>query len=210
MFESPDSIQTQVSSRERSLNSSKQNVKYNPSTDEREKPLQANTPDASHTQLEGGITRLNQALYSHVYIMKYSFTPPYCQYILYTLYKPKQENGLDSKHLSPINTIENKVSIPCDGTGCCHMCFLYKQNCYRGSKKGRNFTGFSIKRASKCCDAPLSLLCSVCRNTHCREKRGKESNCTKPSLKFLMLTLAILKILDTKLHKKIIILLLLI
>lgn len=38
---------------------------------------------------------------------------------------------------------------------------------------------FNKKRTSKGCDAPLSLLCSVCKNSH---KKGKESKCTKLSL----------------------------
>lgn len=54
-FQSTDSIQTTESSEERTPNSSKLNVKYNPPKDEREKPLLANISEAS----DRGITGLN-------------------------------------------------------------------------------------------------------------------------------------------------------
>lgn len=53
VFQRLEGIQTTESSGERTPNSSKQNVKYNPLTDEREKPLLANISEASDSRTGG-------------------------------------------------------------------------------------------------------------------------------------------------------------
>lgn len=57
---------------------------------------------------------------------------------------------------------------------CCITVLLWWQTYYYSGVERRGFTGLrkkkKKKRATKGCDAPLSLLCSVCKNTHCREK----------------------------------------
>lgn len=99
-----------------------------------------------------------------------------CRNNMYTLYTLQvKASSLGMKKLILVNAVDKQYN-QCFLTVShkCRMLLHYYTamvtDLLQRKWEAWDFTGFSIKRASKCCDAPLSLLCSVCKNTHCREK----------------------------------------
>lgn len=97
---------------------------------------------------------------------------------MYTIYILKSISSPDIKKFILVNTIDNQYTVTmfCFASHKHRMLLLHytAMACDRPAieeVRGERFHWvFNKKRAGKCCDAPLSLLCSVCKNTHCREK----------------------------------------